>query len=72
MAILIELDKRRRTSLAKLGHKEHVRYLGETREDGTIVLAPAIVVAESTLDEVIAEDEVIEQLKSSAEQVLAE
>jgi hypothetical protein len=42
--ILIELDGRRRASLARLGRPEHRRYLARVEPDGTIVLTPARVV----------------------------
>lgn len=51
---LIELDARRRTSLGKVGHKEHDRYLVDERPDGTIVLTPAIVVPATLSEERIA------------------
>src|SRR5438552_17352173 len=41
---LIELDRRRRASLAKLA--KHDRYLASEEPDGTIVLVPAVVITE--------------------------
>ena len=41
---LIELDSRRRASLAKLA--KHDRYLASEEHDGTIVLVPAVVITE--------------------------
>ena len=41
---LIELDSRRRASLAKLA--KHDRYLASEEADGTIVLVPAVVITE--------------------------
>ena len=41
---LIELDSRRRASLAKLA--KHDRYLASEEPDGTIVLVPAVVITE--------------------------
>lgn len=40
----IELDARRRTSLGRIGHKEHTRYIADEKPDGTIVLTPAVMV----------------------------
>jgi hypothetical protein len=42
---ILELDERRRTSLGKIGR--HRRYLATVEEDGTIVLAPAVVMSEA-------------------------
>lgn len=47
--VLIELDDRRRAYLGKVGRTEHRRYLGRTEEDGTIILTPAVVIAERDL-----------------------
>jgi hypothetical protein len=44
MSNMIELDARRRTSLGRIGRKEHTRYLVDEQPDGTLVLTPAIVV----------------------------
>jgi hypothetical protein len=43
---MIELDSRRRTSLGRLGHKDHNRYLVNEQEDGTLILTPAVVMSE--------------------------
>lgn len=43
------LDGRRRTSLAKIGRKQDLRYIAEAFEDGTIVLSPARTVTEVEL-----------------------
>lgn len=51
---MIELDARRRTSLGKVGRKEHDRYLVDEQPDGTIVLTPAIVVPATLSEERIA------------------
>lgn len=51
---MIELDARRRTSLGKIGRKEHDRYLVDEQPDGTIVLTPAIVVPATLSEERIA------------------
>lgn len=48
-AVLVELDHRRRTSLGKVGRKEHTRYLVEEEADGTLIWRPAIVVPEHEL-----------------------
>lgn len=47
--VLIELDERRRTSLGRVGHKEHTRYLVEEQVDGTLIWRPAVVVPEHEL-----------------------
>jgi hypothetical protein len=39
------LDERRRTSFARLGHKDHSRYLVAEYADGTLVLTPAVTVS---------------------------
>lgn len=44
MSQLLDVDERRRTTLSKLGH--HRRYLAEELPDGTVVLHPAVVMAE--------------------------
>jgi hypothetical protein len=41
---VIELDARRRTSFGRVGRKEHTRYIVEERQDGTMLLTPAVVV----------------------------
>ena len=47
--VLVELDERRRTSLGKIGRKEHTRYLVEEEADGTLIWRPAVVMAEHEL-----------------------
>jgi hypothetical protein len=47
--VLVELDERRRTSLGKVGRKEHSRYLVEEQPDGTLIWRPAVVVPEHEL-----------------------
>jgi hypothetical protein len=47
--VLIELDGRRRASLGRVGFSRHSRYIAHTEEDGTIVLAPAVVMTEHDL-----------------------
>jgi len=47
--VLVELDERRRTSLGKVGRKEHTRYLVEEEADGTLIWRPAVVMAEHEL-----------------------
>lgn len=47
--VLIELDERRRTSLGRVGRKEHTRYLVEEQADGTLIWRPAVVVSEHEL-----------------------
>lgn len=46
----VVLDDRRRTSLARIGLKDHDRYLAEERPDGTIILKPAVLVTQTELD----------------------
>jgi hypothetical protein len=48
-SVLIELDERRRTSLGKVGRKEHTRYLVEEQADGTLIWRPAVVIPEHEL-----------------------
>ena len=43
-------DERRRTSFARVGRKDHSRYLVEELPDGTIVLKPAVTIAAAELD----------------------
>ena len=43
--VLIELDSRRRTGLAKIGR--HQRYLVTEEEDGTLIWTPAVVMSEA-------------------------
>jgi hypothetical protein len=43
---LLELDDRRRTSFGKIGRPQDRRYLVTEEPDGTVILTPAIVVAE--------------------------
>lgn len=43
-AVVIELDSRRRASLAQFGRLDHTRYLASDLPDGTIVLKPVAVV----------------------------
>ena len=44
MDVIVELDERRRLSLGKIGH--HSRYLVREESDGTLILAPAVVMTE--------------------------
>lgn len=48
-SVLVELDERRRTSLGKVGRKEHTRYLVEEQPDGTLIWRPAVVIPEHEL-----------------------
>ena len=41
----IVLDDRRRTSFAKIGRKDHRRYLVKELDDGTLVLTPAFTIS---------------------------
>jgi hypothetical protein len=47
--LVVELDDRRRTSLGRIGHTEHRRYIADVHLDGTIVLKPAQIVTEAQL-----------------------
>lgn len=47
--VVVELDDRRRTSLGRVGRKEHTRYLVEEQADGTLIWRPAVVVPEHEL-----------------------
>jgi hypothetical protein len=47
--VLVELDDRRRTSLGRVGRREHTRYLVEEQADGTLIWRPAVVVPEHEL-----------------------
>ncbi len=46
METLLELDERRRTSMGKIGRPEHRRYIVTEEPDGTLILSPAVVMAE--------------------------
>lgn len=46
MSTLIELDSRRRAPLGRLGNKKHTHYLVDERDDGTLVLSPAVIMTE--------------------------
>lgn len=43
---LVELDRRRRVSLGRVGRPEHTRYIVREEEDGTLVWTPAAVVSD--------------------------
>lgn len=45
MSQFIELDSRRRASLARIAR--HTRYLVKVEDDGVIVLTPAVVMTEA-------------------------
>lgn len=70
MATIVEVDKRRRTSLSKLGRKEHTRYLAETYDDGTIILSPAVVMTEREAA-VLANPALIERLRAGVAEAKA-
>lgn len=38
------LDERRRTSLARIGRKDHDKYLVEEYPDGSVLLTPAVTI----------------------------
>lgn len=44
---LITLDARRRVCFGKIGRPEHTRYSVEVKPDGTLILTPVVVVAQS-------------------------
>lgn len=46
MEKVLELDERRRTNLGKFGNPEHRRYIVTEEPDGTLILTPAVVMAE--------------------------
>jgi hypothetical protein len=60
---LVELDTRRRVSLAKIAR--HTRYLVTITEEGTIIMSPAIVRSEAE-DRVRATPGLIEKIESEA------
>lgn len=49
VTVTVSLDARRRTSLAKVGRKEHSQYLVEEHEDGSLTLIPAVTVSATEL-----------------------
>ena len=59
----MELDSRRRVTLRCLGNPEHDRYLVTEHADGTLVFAPAVVMAahEAAL---LRHPELVEQIKA--------
>jgi hypothetical protein len=61
--VLIELDERRRTSLGRVGRKEHTRYLVEEQADGTLIWRPAVVVPEHELRFMTAHPEEYAQIR---------
>jgi hypothetical protein len=46
MEKMLELDDRRRTSFGKIGRTQDRRYLVTEEPDGTVILTPAVVLAE--------------------------
>jgi hypothetical protein len=46
----VVLDDRRRTSFARVGRKDHSRYLVEEYPDGTIILKPSVTITQAELD----------------------
>ncbi|MGH9071344.1 MAG: hypothetical protein ACRDX8_09350 [Acidimicrobiales bacterium] len=60
----VVLDERRRTSLARVGHKDHHPYLVEELSDGTIVLKPAVTIAAAELD-MLRSPEVLKAIKQA-------
>lgn len=63
MSTLIELDSRRRAPLGRLGNKKHTHYLVDEREDGTLVLSPAVIMTEREAA-VLADPGLVAQIKS--------
>ena len=61
MAQLVELDSRRRISLGQLAR--HDRYIVTQEPDGTLVLTPAVVMAE-TEARLLQNPELIERIKA--------
>jgi hypothetical protein len=61
--VIVELDDRRRTSLGKVGHKNHTRYLVEEEADGTLIWRPAVVVPEQELRFMQAHPEAYAQIR---------
>ncbi len=61
--VLVEVDERRRTSLGKVGRKEHTRYLVEEQPDGTLIWRPAVVVPEHELQFMQAHPEVYARIR---------
>ena len=59
------LDERRRTSLARVGQKDHAKYLAQEFEDGSILLTPAITVSQTEYN-MLRNPEVIAALEVSA------
>jgi hypothetical protein len=45
----ITLDARRRTSLARIGRKEHTQYIVEEHSDGSLSLVPAVTISSAEL-----------------------
>ncbi|MFT4010373.1 MAG: hypothetical protein QM655_10070 [Nocardioidaceae bacterium] len=62
---IIELDARRRTSLGRVGRREHTRYIVEEQDDGTLILTPALVIP-ATLS-----PERIESIKAGVAEAMA-
>jgi hypothetical protein len=46
---LVELDDRRRGYFGRVGLSHHRRYLAHTEADGTVILSPAVILAEHEL-----------------------
>jgi hypothetical protein len=59
---LIEVDSRRRVTLANLGRKGDTRYLVEEHEDGTLVFTPAAVMPQAFAD-LMANPELLAQVE---------
>jgi hypothetical protein len=61
----VVLDDRRRTSFARIGRKDHAKYLVEEHEDGTIVLTPAVTISQHELN-MLRNPDVMAALKEAA------
>ena len=61
--VLVELDSRRRLSLARVGR--HSRYLAREEPDGTLILEPAVVLT-ATEAALVGRPELVEQMADAA------
>lgn len=51
--IVVQVDSRRRVSLAKLGSSGQRFYSATSTPDGTIILTPVVIMARSDYDELV-------------------
>lgn len=61
----VVLDERRRTSLARVGRKDHDKYLVEEFDDGSVLLVPAVTISRDEL-EMLRNPAVVAALEESA------